>query len=141
MCTWETQKTNNREENQIFPVAWASWSTSSSPLLFSYYCPSLKKLSLYSPYKFKTVTYYIGLCKSKKVKIIQRFVIVILNSIDFYRAPTKAKSQEPAYSQALNQNKIDRQRSISRESGRQTVRRLWWMVFGVETGRQVRGRR
>src|SRR6218665_2071247 len=40
------------------------------------------------------------------------------------RAPTKAKSQEPAYSQALNQNKIDRQRSISRESGRQTVRRL-----------------
>src|SRR6218665_3636230 len=51
------------------------------------------------------------------------------------RAPTKAKSQEPAYSQALNQNKIDRQRSRSRESGRQTVRRLWWMVFGVETGR------
>ena len=35
------------------------------------------------------------------------------------RAPTKAKSQEPAYSQALNQNKIDRQRSRSRESGRQ----------------------
>src|SRR6218665_2369892 len=51
------------------------------------------------------------------------------------RAPTKAKSQEPAYSQALNQNKIDRQGSRSRESGRQTVRRLWWMVFGVETGR------
>src|SRR6218665_1150569 len=47
------------------------------------------------------------------------------------RAPTKAKSQEPAYSQALNQNKIDRQRSRSKESGRQTVRRLWWMVFGV----------
>jgi len=37
------------------------------------------------------------------------------------RAPTKAKSQEPAYSQALNQNKIDRQRSRSRESCRQTV--------------------
>src|SRR6218665_2293338 len=36
------------------------------------------------------------------------------------RAPTKAKSQEPAYSQALNQNKIDRKRSRSRESGRQT---------------------
>src|SRR6218665_1421065 len=55
------------------------------------------------------------------------------------RAPTKAKSQEPAYSQALNQNKIDRQRSRSRESGRQTVRRLWWMVFGVETGREAWG--
>src|SRR6218665_1375480 len=47
------------------------------------------------------------------------------------RAPTKAKSQEPAFSQALNQNKIGRQRSRSRESGRQTVRRLRWMVFGV----------
>ena len=35
------------------------------------------------------------------------------------RAPTKAKSQEPAYSQALNQNKINRQRSRSRESGTQ----------------------
>ena len=31
------------------------------------------------------------------------------------RAPTKAKSQEPAYSQALNQNKIDRQRSRLRD--------------------------
>src|SRR6218665_1183432 len=41
------------------------------------------------------------------------------------RAPTKAKLQEPAYSQALNQNKIDRQRSRSRESDRHTVRRLW----------------
>jgi len=36
------------------------------------------------------------------------------------RAPTKAKSQEPAYSQSLNQNKINRQRSRSRESGRQS---------------------
>ena len=35
------------------------------------------------------------------------------------RAPTKAKSQEPAYSQTLNQNKIGWQRSRSRESGRQ----------------------
>ena len=38
--------------------------------------------------------------------------------------------------QALVQNKIDRQRVRFRESGRQTVRRLWWMVFGVETGRE-----
>jgi len=38
------------------------------------------------------------------------------------RAPTKAKSQEPVYSQALNQDKIDRQRSRSRESGTQIVR-------------------
>jgi len=38
------------------------------------------------------------------------------------RAPTKAKLQEPAYSQVLNQNKINRQRSRSRESGSETVR-------------------
>src|SRR6218665_2622093 len=42
------------------------------------------------------------------------FVIVIVNFL-ISRAPTKAKSQEPVYSQALNQNKIDRQRSRSRE--------------------------
>jgi len=41
------------------------------------------------------------------------------------KEPTKAKSREPAYSQALNQNKIYRQRWRSRESGRQTVIRLW----------------
>ena len=52
----------------------------------------------------------------------------------------KAKSRELAYSQAFIQNKIDRQRFRSRESGRQTVRRLWWMVFGVKTGSEV-GRR
>ena len=50
-------------------------------------------------------------------------------------APTKAKSLEPAYSQALVQDKIYRQRVRSKESGRQTARRLWWMVFGVKTGR------
>ena len=47
--------------------------------------------------------------------------------------PTEAKFWEPAYLQALIQNKIDRQRVRSRESGR----RLWWMVFEVETGREV----
>ena len=30
--------------------------------------------------------------------------------LEISRAPTKAKSREPAYSQALNQNRIDRQR-------------------------------
>src|SRR6218665_2376168 len=43
--------------------------------------------------------------------------------------PRKVKSREPAYSQALIQNKIDRQQGRSRESGRQTIARLWWMVF------------
>jgi len=52
------------------------------------------------------------------------------------RAPTKGKSQEPAYSQALRLIKTksigSRQRLRScRESSRQTVRRLWWMVLGI----------
>jgi len=41
-----------------------------------------------------------------------------------------------AYSQALIQNKIDRWWVRSRESGRQTVRQLWGMVFEVEVGRR-----
>jgi len=43
------------------------------------------------------------------------------SKLEISRAPTKAKSREPAYLKALNQNKIDRQRSKSRESGRQTL--------------------
>jgi len=61
--------------------------------------------------------------------------------LDISTAPTKARSWEPAYSQALIQNKIDKQRVRSRESGRQTVRWLWRMVFGVEMGREVGRRR
>ena len=38
---------------------------------------------------------------------------------DISTAPTKARSREPAYSLALIQNKIDRQRVRSRGSGRQ----------------------
>ena len=32
------------------------------------------------------------------------------NKLDIFTVPTKAKSREPAYSQTLNQNNIDRQR-------------------------------
>src|SRR6218665_1766320 len=42
--------------------------------------------------------------------------------LEISTAPTKAKSREPAYSQALVQNKIDRQWVRSRESGRQASR-------------------
>ena len=44
--------------------------------------------------------------------------IVIVNS-EISIVPTKAKSREPSYSQALIQNKIDRQLVRSRESVRQ----------------------
>src|SRR6218665_1032131 len=98
-----------------------------------------KQISSINPYNIRSATKYRPV-----------FVVLMLNNsaldrllgsrnrnrkLLISRAPTNAKSQEAAYSQALNQNKIDRQRSRSRESGRQTVRRLWWMVFGVETGR------
>ena len=46
--------------------------------------------------------------------------------LDISTAPTKARSREPAYSQALILNKIDRQRVKSRESASQTA-----MVYGV----------
>jgi len=60
--------------------------------------------------------------------------------------PVKAKSREPAYSQVLNQNKIDRQRvkiQRVRQAGRQADRPSDGcdiMVFGVETRREVWGR-
>ena len=70
--------------------------------------------------------------------------------LEISTALTKVKSLELAYSQAPVTNKIDRQCVKSREigsvsnpenqAGRQSVRRLWWMALGVETGREV-GRR
>ena len=57
--------------------------------------------------------------------------------LEISTAPTKAKSQEPAYLQALIQNKIVRQRVRSRDSSRQTVRWLWCLVFRIEMGREV----
>src|SRR6218665_3220008 len=56
------------------------------------------------------------------------------SNLDISTAPTKAKSREPAYSQALIQNKSDRQRVRYRVMQAGRVRQLWWMVFRVETG-------
>ena|SRR6218665_1082606 len=77
------------------------------------------------------------LCTRKGAR---KCIIVIVNS-RFLERPHKRSRRNQLIHRRLKQNKIDRQRSRSRESGRQTVRRLWWMVFGVETGREVRGRR
>jgi len=55
--------------------------------------------------------------------------IIRNRKLEISTAPTKAKPREPAYSQALIQNKIDRHRVRSRESGRRTVRRLWLSYF------------
>ena len=50
------------------------------------------------------------------------------------RLACNAESTGSRQLQALIQNKIGRQRVRSRESGRKTIRGLWKMVFGVETG-------
>src|SRR6218665_1275922 len=52
--------------------------------------------------------------------------------LDIYTAPTKARNQ-------LIHRRLSKTKSIGSGSDpeRQTVRRLWWMVFGVETGREV----
>ena len=50
----------------------------------------------------------------------------------FLQRPQNRSRGNQLILQALIQNKIDRQRVRSRESGRQTVRRLWCIVFGVE---------
>src|SRR6218665_2844749 len=63
---------------------------------------------------FYTMHYFLSVVAIVIVKNRNRKMLIS-------RAPTKQKSQEPAYSQALNQNKIDKQRSRSRESGRQTA--------------------
>ena len=65
------------------------------------------------------------------------------HKLNISRAPTKAKSREPAYSQTLSLNKIDRQRSKSRESGRQTDGYGGWCLElrrGGKHGERRRGR-
>jgi len=62
------------------------------------------------------------------------------SKIEISTAPTKVKSLQKAYSQALVQTKLIG-RGHNLESGRQMAMTLWWMVFGAETGREVGGRR
>jgi len=42
--------------------------------------------------------------------------------------------REPAYSQALNQNKSKDMQRVKIQRVRQSIRRLWWMAFGVQRG-------
>src|SRR6218665_1791985 len=65
------------------------------------------------------------------------FVIEIVNSRFLGHVYKSEVAGTSLFTGAYNQTKIDRQRSRSREPGRQTVSRLWWMVFGVETGRKL----
>ena len=71
---------------------------------------------------------------------VEVIVIVIVNSRFLERTQKRSRGNQRIH-RRLTKTKLFRQRSGSRESGSQTVRRQWWMVFGVETGMKVRGRR
>src|SRR6218665_2577081 len=59
--------------------------------------------------------------------------------VSISRAPTKAKSQEPAHSQASNQNKINGQAvKIKSQAGRKTDK---WMDFSVGLAREEKRNR
>src|SRR6218665_3187150 len=75
------------------------------------------------------VNTYVSVTKVSIIKedLMMMMMMMMMMKLEISRAPTKAKSRELSYLQALIQSKIDRQRIRSRESGRQTVRRLWWM--------------
>src|SRR6218665_2631190 len=68
-------------------------------------------------------------------------VIVIVNS-RFLERPQKRSHRNQLIHRRLTKTKsIGIGQDPESQAGRQTVSRLWWMVFGVETGREVRGRR
>ena len=64
-------------------------------------------------------------------------IIVIVNS-RFLERPQKRSRRNQ-----LIHRRLTKAKSIGsgQDAGRQTVSRLWWMVLGVETEREVRGRR
>src|SRR6218665_2561393 len=68
-------------------------------------------------------------------------VIVIVNS-RFLEHPQKRSRGNQLILRRLSKAKsIGSGSDPESQAGRQTVSLLWWMVFGVETGREARGRR
>ena len=67
----------------------------------------------------RTEEYIMETCVQAFIKITDRPIAYRNRKLEISTAPTKVKSREPAYSQALVQTKIDRQRVRSRESGRE----------------------
>src|SRR6218665_53011 len=59
-------------------------------------------------------------CCIVTVIIVFTVIVIVNHKLEISTAPTKAKSWELAYSQALILNKIDRQRVRCRESDRQS---------------------
>src|SRR6218665_1272421 len=93
--------------------------------MISFYCQRRRRKGRFQQVrKIRNLNY---ICKLPK--------IVIVNS-RFLQLPQKRSRGNQLIHRRLSK-KTDRQRVRSRESDRQTVRWLWWMVFGVETGREV----
>src|SRR6218665_1257270 len=67
----------------------------------------------YTPLHTSTVLHTLYLIFKSMIFRVQLY-LNRKRKLKIYTSPTKAKSREPAYLQALNQNKIYRQGSISR---------------------------
>ena len=65
--------------------------------------------------------------------------IVIVNSWFLERPQKRSRRNQLIHRHLTKTKSIGSGRDPDRESDRQTVRRLWWMVFGVETRREVWG--
>jgi len=56
--------------------------------------------------------------------------------LEISTAPTKQSLEDQLIHRRLAKTKLVGRKPRSRVSGRQTVRPLWWMVFGVEMGKE-----
>src|SRR6218665_868184 len=65
--------------------------------------------------------------------------IVIANSRFLERPQKRSRRNQLIHGRLTKTKLIGSGQDPESQAGRQTVRRLWWMVFGVETGREVRG--
>src|SRR6218665_712399 len=67
-------------------------------------------------------------------------VIVIVNSIFLQRPQNRGRGNQLIHRRLSKTKSIGSGSDPESQAGRQSVRRLWWMVFGVETWREVGGR-
>ena len=67
-------------------------------------------------------------------------VIVIVNSRFLERPQKRSRGNQLIHRRLTRTKSIGSGQNPESQAGRQTIRRLWWMVFGVETGWEVRGR-
>src|SRR6218665_2753601 len=68
-------------------------------------------------------------------------VIVIVNSRFLERPQKRSRGNQLIHRRLTKTKSLGSGQDPESQAGRQTVRRLWCMVFGVETGMEGRGRR